>query len=1623
MYIETHLHTPKSFLDGMVDPDKMFVQLKELGIPAAAITDHGNMFGVIPFYQSAKKHGIKPIIGCEVYHTIQPASTVKEDQFGRRYYHLILLAKNNKGYANLSKIVSLANNKENSYYKPRTDLETLRKYSEGIICNSACLGGLLNVMITNDQYQLALDYAKELQDIFGKENFFIELQNHGIPQQQHNNPLLEKIAHEIGAKIIIANDVHYLNEEDFEKHDTLLAIQTNSLISDPTRFKFPSNDFFLKTEDQLKLMFPNAPQEYFDNTMLIADMCNVDLDFHEYILPDFYQYHDISPYKTTKEYLRHLCEEGIQNFFVKEGIEFDEKYKERLDYEIDVIEKMGFISYFLIVIDFIQYAKSKDIFVGPGRGCLHRDSKILTPYGFKNINECKIGDEVFDENGNIIKLSMSMSYDCDEKLIEIKGYYGGNGNKMTADHKVLVSKKEKTKKGTYLNIPNKPQWISAQNIEVGDLVVMPKLNLPVLVKELICDNPKYDRISNKYSKYSLNSVSKKIRVSKETLKKFKNNEKSKSDDKILKFLKHNNISRSDLGNSIKSSILKSNKLKMNYDLGKIFGIFISDGWLRKNKENVIGFAVQKSFDDLVIPKLINNVFGLECTINDSKTKDLRQYTLHHKGLSDLFKDIFSDYNYSAHTKYIPNKLMFTNENFRKGLLDGLWYGDGSHKGKSSYTTVSKTLAENVHTLLLSLNLPSSIKIENRINKRRKSFNEDGRNDYSTNYKITTSHNFDNKNIIKNCGYAYDGQFLYYRVREINEVKGDGKVFDITVPSTHSYVTDSYVVHNSGAGSLVAYLTQITTLNPMELNLQFERFLNPERNEMPDFDVDFEQRNRHIVMNYVREKYGEDNCAQIATFIMLQPKSANKDVARAMGIDSHLIDQMNKLINADPLYKDYNMTQLYDVSPELQTFVKQQDEELFKKMFQYADMVLGSPRQPSVHAAGMIIADQDINNFAPTFFTKDKDGQEVKVLQASKGPAESIGLVKMDFLGLKTLDIVKITRSLVRKKIPDFSLDKIDLKDRKVLQIFEHGETSLVFQFESPGMRNTLKEMRVSSFEEIIAAVALYRPGPMDNIPTYIRNKNNPDAIEYLHPILKPILDETYGVMVYQEQVMSIFREMGGFSMGHADIVRKAISKKDEKILNTELNNFYKGCQDNNISVDIAKEIVSQIESFANYAFNKAHAACYAYVAYLTAYLKVHFPVEFLAATLTISLASKERLRNVISICKNEMKIPIQAPHINISENDFVNDEDVIVFGFQGISGIGGILAQQIVDERNANGPYTSLINFCERNPRASEANINSLIKVGAFDYLNKSRSTLLGELSETIEEVRKINKQTKDIHNLFVELIPNYSIEDKIAEKVKVFPRDDNEEYVIQWEKELIGLLLTYNPLDKYKSLINSGYIDTVSSLREKYEKDEIRPKESFLLLAIVDEFKQFTSKKGDLMASGALEDEYDSLSVVYFANNLKSVSPQSALRNQGVPVVLIEGQINQRNEGLGVIFMKEYDLSNLENATFEQVDNYLKTSIDQRLLKRIKKHSFEIKNKTQGKNRSVKIKVDSIAQMSSLVKVLNQAKNGTHLVYIYMPFVDNQNLFTYKNIAIPCNDLIVKKLKDVFGANNVIVE
>ncbi|MEM5948588.1 DNA polymerase III subunit alpha [Spirochaetia bacterium 38H-sp] len=1012
-FVHLHLHSDYSLLDGANKINDLITRVKELGMSHVALTDHGNLFGVMDFYKTAKKEGVVPIIGCEVY-VSEGDYTDKEN---KTYYHLILLAENSTGYKNLLKLVS-EGFLNGFYYKPRVDLKLLEQYHEGLIAMSACLGGQIPRHILDNQPQRAREAALRYRDIFGKDNFFLELQDHGLEEQKTVNKALVNLSSELGIPLVATNDAHYLKREHAYAHEALLCIGTNKKLTDKDRMRFENSEFYVKSPQEMYELFSHVP-EALENTVRIAKRCEFDIELPGPLLP---VYQIPEGFAGPEEYLRHLAREGLK----KRYNPVTDVHTQRLEHELSIIISMGFTGYFLIVWDFIHFARQSGIPVGPGRG-------------------------------------------------------------------------------------------------------------------------------------------------------------------------------------------------------------------------------------------------------------------------------------------------------------------------------------------------------------------------------------------------------------------------------------------SGAGSIVAYSLGITDIDPLKYNLLFERFLNPERVSMPDFDIDFCYERRQEVIDYVTRKYGSDKVAQIITFGTLKPKAVLKDVARVLDIPFTESNELTKLMGDAK-----SVEEALEREPKLKEFAER--DEIYSQLFEISSVLQGLKRHASTHAAGIVIGREELTTYVPLY--KDPRTGAIST-QFTMNHLEDCGLVKMDFLGLKTLTLIKNTEKLIKRTEPDFDIEKVSDTDEETFALLGEGKSTSVFQFESEGMQNILKRAKPNSIEDLIALNALYRPGPMAFIDQFIESKLGKRKITYPHKDLEPILKETYGVIVYQEQVMQIAQKIAGYSLGGADILRRAMGKKKPEVMAKEKVKFVEGAIKQGYSKEFGEELFEILVPFAGYGFNKSHAAAYSVLAYKTAYLKAHYPAEFMAANLTNEIGNPDKIAAYISEAR-EMGIEILPPDINNSEGEFTVRDGKIVYGLSAVKNMGDAAVRSILKEREENGKFVSFIDFLMRVDlrTINKKVLETSIQAGVFDSVHNNRAELFNNMEEALRYASRVRAEKEDTQGFLFEESEEQIENGFEMQKFEDWPKAER----LRYELEHLGFYFSSHPLEDYRDVWKRSVILDLSN------PSKCSPDREYNLIGLVKSIREITTQKGDRMAFILLEDFKGKIELVVFPNVYKTL-------------------------------------------------------------------------------------------------------------------------------------------------------
>ena len=1447
-FTHLHVHSHYSLLDGLPKVDQLLDYAKTLGMDSIALTDHGAIYGAVEFYKKAKERGIKPILGAEMYLAFEGMHQERPNIDDKRY-HLVLLVKNEEGYKNLVKLITKSH-LEGFYYKPRIDEELLVQHSKGLIGLSACLQGKIPKLILAKKLDEAEKLALKYQEIFGKDNFYLELQHHSnLKEQKIVNETLISFSRRMKIPLIATNDCHYLKSEDAQAQDILMLINTGADPNDPERLTLKADDFSMRSPQKMTEDFKEIP-EAIKNTQKIVEMCNFQFELNKIKLPEF----ETPNEKTTDEYLKELCWQGLEKRF---GVNPKKEIVERLEYELSVIRQTGFASYFLIVQDFVNWAKKNRIVVGPGRGCLLPITKILMSDGQqKNIREIKIGDFVISKDGKKRRVTNIFNYDVNEEITTIKSKMPiFKKVELTQDHKVLAvrhqmcpvmkgDKKTICKPTCNRSCKNKLwknyklEWIEAKNLKKNDLLVYP-ITPQYHCREIVFDLLKFDK-------------------------------NLKGDDKYVWY---------EFGSN--KLIFKKIKrfIKLDKNLARLFGFYTAEGWGRtKDEQAVIGLGFHKNELENIkeVRCLLKKIFNLESTIVPHKTRKSCQIFGYSKIVPLFFQKLCGE---GVLNKHVPRQIFERPNKIIIQFLTTLFKGDGSHKDRMrfSFDSNSLDLVSQVKMLLARLGIMSSIKTRKPKHKN-----------WHISYKLTVSGKqlFHFNNLFKEFQvpikkqkfYRNDtfiqGNYIYFPVKDIKFRDYKGKVYDFTVKKDVSYVANDITVHNSVGGSLVAYLLNITNIDPIKYNLLFERFLNPGRMAgLPDIDLDFTDRRRDEVIEYVKQKYGQNRVAQIITFGTMAARAVVRDVGRALEYAYSFCDKIAKMIPFgltldETLAKILEFRQLYET------------DENAQKLIEFARKLEGVARHASTHACGVVISAEPLDNVVP--LQHPTQDEEAIVTQYEMHAIEDLGLLKMDFLGLKNLTIIEDTLAKIYK-IYDKKIDieNITLDDAETYKILQKGETVGVFQLESEGLRRYLKQLKPTELEDIIAMVALYRPGPIQFIPDYIAGKNQKKKIEYLHPKLKPILEKTYGVCIYQEQLMQIARDLAGFSLSEADVLRKAVGKKIKSLLLEQREKLINGMMKNGIEKDIAQKIWEWVLPFAHYGFNRSHSCAYAQIAYQTAFLKTHFPVEFMSSLLTSEQADVERIGFLIDESKR-MGIEVLPPDINESWRNFtaISDKKQIRFGLLAIKNVGVNFVEAIVQERKENGHFQSLEDFLLRvnSKDLNKKSLESLIKAGAFDKFAE-RNQLLFNL-ENLLEFNRENQRTKLTNQKG--LFDGIGLKTKISLK-KTKPATKNEK--LAWEKELLGLFVSSNPLEDYKEILEKK-TTKISKLNPTARNRSVK------IGGIISRIKKIITRNGNPMIFMNVEDYSSKIEVVVFPGAIER-NPTAFRENK---IVFVSGRVDNRD-------------------------------------------------------------------------------------------------------------------------------
>jgi DNA polymerase III alpha subunit/intein/homing endonuclease len=1493
-FVHLHLHTHYSLLDGAIKIPELAQKAVEYGYKAVGMTDHGNIFGAVQFYQEMKKAGIKPIIGMEAYFTsnrFEKKGEGSDDILSDKNYHLILHAKDKTGFKNLMKLSSLAYT-EGFYYKPRIDWELLEKYHEGLICQTACLKGFVPHLLAQGKFDEAYQQAKRLKDIFGEDLYF-EIQINGLPEQEDANKGIIELAKKLGVKIVATNDSHYLNPEDQKAHDIIKALQmklTLKQLKEKGRAFKVGGLHFTRPEEMYEKF--KGYEEALRNTVEIAEKCNVEIetaDTRGYLFPK-YRIPGLNREATEEEkaqYFEKLAWEGLEKRLsekknlTKQQIE---EYRGRLRYEINVIKQMGFPEYFLIVQDFINHAKKSGIPVGPGRGCVLPDTKVLLSDGSQvEVKDIKVGQFIISHNGNILPVINKFVYDVEEEIVSLK--VGSDTLYLTSDHKIYAVRSERcTVKSEKTASVCKPtcnrycstklferyelEWIEAGKLKAGDFVVYPRVKSKN--EEIVFDildfiqDKKHLRFDEKYIWYEIGS----------------NKLQTKKIPRYIPF---------------------------DTDFAKLLGFYISEGWSRLGeRESAVGFGFHKNEIEYAqeVQKLLKRIFEIDSKIVFHKTRNSLQVVAYSRVVGEFLSSLCGK---GANNKKIPSVIIEKGKDeYVKILIAYLFKGDG-HNGKSNktisikYSSTSYTLASQIKFLLARFGYYASI----HTRKKQKSNWHD---EYSVKLsgKQLLNWNDDFKDFpihipeqrfFRNDSFYVDEKYIYIKIKETRKHKYKGKVYDITVPSDTSYVANNFAIHNSAAGSLVAYTLGITDVDPLQHGLIFERFLNPDRISMPDIDVDFCMENRPKIIEYVKQKYGEQSVAQIITYNFMKSKMVIRDVARVLGFSYAEADKIAKMILPGPVQgSTLTIEENLEANPEFRKLYE--TDERVKELIDLAKKLEGMARHTGIHAAGVVIAPGPLDEYVPVYV--DKDG--TKATQFDMNTLEMLGLVKMDFLGLKTLTELDYMKKLVKERHGvDIDFLKLPIDDPNVYRLLQSGKTTGVFQLESKGMQNLLTRLKPDKFDEIIAILALFRPGPLMSgmVDDFIDRKHGRKPVEYPFEEVKDILEETYGIISYQEQIMFIANRLAGFTMAEADTLRKAIGKKKADLMAKMKDRFISGAVERGFDKQKIIKLWEDIEKFASYSFNKSHSTAYAYLTYWTAYIKTYYPEEFFAVKLSTE-GNDDKFLNLL-LDMEDFGIELLPPDVNRSKAQFsIEEKGKIRFGLARIKNVGEQSAKDIVTEREKNGQYRDIFDIAERldSKKLNKRVLEALIKAGAFDFSGVDRGIMLASADKALSSGQKAREQKASGQNSLLGLIEATGTQPVVSyEKAKPLPEKEK----LSFEKEVLGFYISGHPLRAYEKELK-GYTTKINRLIERKTGDRVR------IAGVISDMKRKKTRSGSTMAILTVQDETGIIDVRAFTDKMEDSSFLEENR-----IVVIEGTV-EINEEQERVSMNALDITPIEN-------------------------------------------------------------------------------------------------------------
>jgi DNA polymerase-3 subunit alpha len=1412
------------------------------------------------------------------------------------------------------------------YYKPRINKKILREHSEGLICTSACLAGEVNFHLNYQSernqkrgakgYKRAVEVANEYRDIFG-EDFYLEIMRHGIDHQESIDFDLIRLSRETGIKLVATNDTHYTKEEHSEAHEVLMCVGTGKTWNDEKRLRHTVHEFYIKSAEEMERLYFDIP-EAIQSTVEIADKCNLELKLGDPTPPKFKFTKDYAKLDGVEnweeiedpDYFALKCREGLDERLKLLSEEKHDEYRKRLEHEIDIINSMKFPGYMLIVWDFVRESFETEIPIGPGRGCLTREAKVYTldnsyRVEVKNIDEVAVGDKVISHNNIAKEVTKTFEYDIEEELYKIETFYGDNLSPitLTGDHKVYLGENS---------------WKEAKDISTKDWLHLPILKYkPIEINDFdlalfnegeidyktVEDRIHYRFSQNQKNSYSLKDVANRTGKTKTTVKKFfryLSGEDLEIKDKTIQKLSTEILKEFSSLEEWRDYVDKLNlrtpkrMLQNDYYFRKFLGRWIGDGYIRKDLSRKEVSIVFYKEDRIGVDETVRFAEINDYDYSILKSGSTISVNIQDRFLHSFIRRVFTDYSFESNSKYIPTLVFMMPKSDILDVLDGYISADG-HKSSDRVrvTTVSKRLATELKTLLLQVAIPSTLREDNREYSSIQL--KEGNSSYTVTFPAIDGSIYRVPKQRKGSYQIFDDHIRLKVIKVKKLPKKATSVYDFTVEDDHSYTTTNYTVHNSAAGSLVAYSLGITDIDPMKYDLLFERFLNPERVSMPDIDMDFSQEKRQQILKYVQKKYGRENVAQVITFNSMLAKGVIRDVARVYDVPYKESNDFAKLI---PDELGITLEKAFEKEPKISE--KIEDSDTLRKVWEISVQLEGVKRNSGVHAAGVVISNEPLWEKTP-IYVSNKDENRSFVTQYSLNYLEDVDLIKFDFLGLKTLDVIDGAIKLIKHhKGVDINWAEIDMDDKGVYETVSRGDTIGLFQIESHGMQELNRRLKPTNFEDIIAVLALYRPGPMDAgmLDDFISRKHKLSDIFYpfegleFPDQLREILDPTYGIIVYQEQVMQIVQKIGGFSLGKSDIVRRAMGKKKIELMKEYKSQFADGAEEQGLDRKIAEDLFDLIEKFAGYGFNKSHSAAYAMITFQTAYLKTYYPAEFMA-----SLLSTERDNmNKIALYVNEAKkmgIEIKAPDINSSLEKFSvvkkGKKENILFGLSAIRGVGGTAVDSILEARKS-GKFTTLEDFVTRvnGNKVNKKVLESLVKAGAFsslgtkEGLSYNRKTLLSGVDKIIE----FSQNSSKVQGLLEDsLFGGDDDFQKIEQTISLVPEAEySMKEVLQQEKDVLNFYISGHPMDEYQDSIDV-FEDKITYIKSI---DSLKGEQTFMLVGIVEVIaEKFGKKSGKKYGEMKLLDRTGEYNFTLFNKYEEYTELEDSVREEPFVVIL----------------------------------------------------------------------------------------------------------------------------------------